>query len=161
MSEEKVFDSRIVEFCDRLSRLDTGERGRLKRCAGKTLVEARSDGMTQFYDALPYNVPGFQRETYFLVASLYPFTDSTASGDLGSSLRRAQTATSAKGLGRRMQILLDSDETQLPYRLRRVIYLLQSSRVGVCWPQLLDDLLHWTHPSRYVQRRWAQSYFVR
>lgn len=161
MSEEKGLDSRIIEFCDRLSQLDTGERGRLKRCAGKSLVEARSDGLTLYYNALPYNVPGFQQETYFLVASLYPFADSAASGDLGSSLRRAQTATNARGLDRRVQILLDSDENQLPHRLRQATHLLQSSRVGVCWPQLLDDLLHWTYPNRYVQRRWAQSYFVR
>lgn len=160
MSEVQEFDPIIMQFCDRLSRLDTGDRGRLKRCAGKTMTEARSEALALFFNALPYEVPGYQQGTYFLVASLFPFAESTSSGDLGSALRRVKTSSNAKGLDRRVQILLDSDETQLPHRLRQVIYLMQSTGVGVCWPQLLEDLLRWTHPNRYVQRHWAQSYFT-
>jgi CRISPR system Cascade subunit CasB len=57
--------------------------------------------------------------------------------------------------------LLDADEGQLAYRLRQAVHLLQANRIRVNWLQLLEDLLYWTHPNRFVQRRWAQSYFAK
>ncbi len=70
----------------------------------------------------------------------------------------------AKGLDRRVEILLDADEMQLPYRLRQAIHFLQANRTRgtlVNWPQLLEDLLNWAHPTRFVQRKWAKSYFAK
>jgi CRISPR system Cascade subunit CasB len=158
---KREYDSRITLFINRLEKLDAGERARLKRCAGQTLAEARHGVLGVFYSTLPFDVPGFQHDIYFLVASLYPLTGATDSGDLGVSLRQARNPKNPKGMDRRMEILLDSDEAQLPHRLRQAIHLLQSSRIRVHWPQLLEDLLYWTHPNRFVQRRWAQSYFAK
>jgi CRISPR system Cascade subunit CasB len=64
-----------------------------------------------------------------------------------------------KGLDRRVEILLDSDLTQLPFRLRQAVHYLSSKRVAVNWQQLLQDLLRWSHASRIVQKSWARSYF--
>jgi CRISPR system Cascade subunit CasB len=158
---EHEFDPRITTFFSRLGKLDAGERARLKRCAGQTLAEARHEALGLFYSVLPHNVAAFQHDIYFLVASLYPMTETGGSGNLGDSLRQTRKPNKAKGLDRRMEILLDADEAQLPHRLRQVIHLLQSDRVRVNWSQLLEDLLYWTHPSRFVQRRWAQSYFAK
>jgi CRISPR system Cascade subunit CasB len=110
---------------------------------------------------LPPDVPAFQHEIYFLAASLYPLTEAGGPGNLGFSMRRARNANNSKGLDRRMEVLLDADETQLPHRLRQAIHLLQSNRIKVNWPQLLEDLLYWSHANRFVQRRWAQSYFAK
>lgn len=158
---EHEFDPRITAFFSRLEKLDAGERARLKRCAGQTLAEARHGALGLFFRVLPPDVPASQHDLYFLAASLYPMTDAGGSGDLGASLRQTRKPKSAKGLDRRMEILLDADEAQLPYRLRQVIHLLQANRVRVDWPQLLYDLLYWTHSNRFVQRRWAQSYFAK
>lgn len=158
---EREFDPRIITFFDRLNKLDAGGRARLKRCAGQTLAEARQGALGLFYSILPPNVPAFQHDIYFLTASLYPMTDAGGSGNLGASLRQTRKPKSAKGLDRRMEILLDADEAQLPYRLRQAIHLLQVNRVRVNWPQLLYDLLYWTHSDRFVQRRWAQFYFAK
>lgn len=158
---EHEFDPRITTFFNQLEKLDAGERARLKRCAGQTLAEARHEALGLFFRVLPPDIPAFKHDIYFLAASLYPMTETDGSGNLGASLLRARTPKNGKGLDRRIEILLDSDEAQLPYRLRQVIHLLQANRIRVNWPQLLEDLLYWTHPNRFVQRRWAQSYFAK
>jgi CRISPR system Cascade subunit CasB len=158
---EHEFDPRITTFFSRLEKLNAGERARLKRCVGQTLAEARHEALGLFFRVLPPDIPAFQHDIYFLAASLYPMTEAGGSGNLGDSLLRARTSKNGKGLDRRMEILLDADETQLPHRLRQAVHLLQSNRIRVNGPQLLEDLLYWTHPNRFVQRRWAQSYFAK
>ena len=160
MSEHE-FDSQVISFFNQLEKLDAGERARLKRCAGKTLAEARHEALGLFFRVLPPNVPAFKHEIYFMVASLYPMAEGGDSGNLGDSLIQVRTPKNYKGLDRRMEILLDSDEVQLPYRLRQIIHLLQANRIRVNWKQLLEDLLSWGSYSRFVQRRWAQSYFAK
>ena len=154
-------DDKIVGFCQRLEGLEAGDRARLKRCAGKTMAESRGV-LGLLYRLLPPGVPSYQAETYFLVATLYPLAEGGAAGDLGESLRLARQEKTAKGLDRRVEVLLDSDETQLAFRLRQAIHFLASSpsRVRVNWPLLLQHLLSWNHPKRFVQDRWARSYFA-
>ena len=155
---ESTFDPRVIEFCKRLERLDPGERARLKRNAGRTLAEAHKV-MGLFFRLLPANVPPNQRKIYFMLATLYPLTDGGGEGNLGRALARARDAKSAQGLDRRVEILLDANERQLAFRLRQAVRFLYSKRVAVHWPQLLQDLLAWDHPRRYVQENWAQAYF--
>lgn len=150
--------ARSVGFFERLARLDSGGRARLKRAAGKAIGEAR-DTLGLFYSLVPPGLPPSQEETYFLAATLYPLAEAGVRGDLGAALRRARLASNAKGLDRRVEILLDADAAQLPFRLRQAVSFLQSNRVRVNWPRLLDDLLFWSHPERLVQRRWARAYF--
>ncbi|MGC8879966.1 MAG: type I-E CRISPR-associated protein Cse2/CasB [Anaerolineae bacterium] len=158
---ESSYDPRIVTFVERLARLDAGERARLKRNAGKTLAEARDTALALFYRLLPPEVPEHHEETYFLVATLYPLAEAGSSGNLGDALRQARTMTRENpGLDRRVRVLLDADATQLPFRLRQTIHYLASTRVPINWTQLLQDLLAWNHPRRWVQREWARAYFV-
>ncbi len=147
-------------FFGRLGRLDAGGRARLKRAAGQGLAESRGS-LGLFYSVLPAGIPAHDEETYFLAATLFPIADGGGQGDLGAALRRARNDRNAKGVDRRMHILLDSDADQLPFRLRQTVTFLQSCRVRVDWPRLLDDLLHWRSPRRHVQRRWARSYYAK
>jgi len=147
-------------FCERLEKLDPGDRARLKRSAGQTLAEAHRQALGLFYSLLPHGISPAQEETFFLVATLYPMSEPNGRGDLGNSLRLARQEHNAPGLDRRVIVLLDSDTTQLPFRLRQAIHFLQSCRVAVDYVRLLDDLLYWTHHERLVQRRWARSYFA-
>jgi CRISPR type I-E-associated protein CasB/Cse2 len=158
MSERKP-DPAVVAFCERLAKLDAGERARLKRNAGMTLAEARGT-LGIFWKALPPSVTPADEDTYYLVATLYPLADAGGTGNLGAALSRAHTSDNGKGLDRRMQILLDAEGTQLAFRLRQAIRFLASNRLRVNWPVLLEDLLRWTHPARYVQRDWAHAYYV-
>lgn len=145
-------------FIARLEGLDAGDRARLKRNAGKTLAEA-NDALGLFYRLLPNGLPAYQEEAYFLVATLFPLAEGGTAHDLGTSLFRAQSARNSKGLDRRVENLLDADLAQLHFRLRQAIHFLHSCRVHVNWQQLLEDLLQWEHPDRFVQQRWARSYF--
>jgi len=152
-------DPRVVDFCERLTRLDAGERARLKRNAGRTLAESHN-ALGLFFRLLPPNVPRIHEETYFLVATLFPLAESGNEGNLGSALRQVHDPRGAQGLDRRVEILLDADGQQLAFRLRQTIRFLESKRGVVNWPQLLQDLLAWGHPKRYVQERWARAYFT-
>lgn len=152
-------DERIVIFCERLATLDAGGRARLKRCAGRPLT-ASPEALGLFYRLLPPGVPVWQEETYFLLATLYPLADAGDTGNLGAALLRARSPQNERGLDRRLEVLLDADEGQLPFRLRQAVRFLQSNRVPVSWAQLLHDLLRWNHPERYVQKAWARAYYA-
>ena len=158
MGNERRVYPEVNKFVERLSQLDVSGRARLKRNAGKTLAEARN--LALFYQILPPGVSAYQEEMYFLAATLLPQVENRDCGNLGYSLRQTQTASNKKGLDRRIEILLDADETQLPFRLRQAIHLLSSNRVSINWSRLLQDLLDWYSPSRFVQKDWARSYFA-
>jgi CRISPR system Cascade subunit CasB len=155
---DQLEDSRPAEFISLLQGLDPGDRARLKRNAGKTISEAH-DAMGLFYKLLPYGVSQSQEEFYFLVATLFPIAAKGNKGNFGDHLLLAQSSKNSKGLDRRVEILLDADMIQLHFRLRQSVHFLQSCRVGINWVQLLEDLLQWNHPDRYIQTRWARSYF--
>jgi CRISPR system Cascade subunit CasB len=150
----------VIEFLGKLTKLDAGDKAKLKRDAGKTLAEAQSIGL--FYRLFPYGVHAAQEEIYFLVATLYPLADSGGAGNFGASLRRARDPKPEmnKGLNRRVEVLLDSDAAQLNFRLRQAVRFLKSKRVPVNWQQLLQDLLWWNHAKRFVQKEWARAYFA-
>ena len=152
-------DPRVAEFCERLAQLNSGERARLKRNAGRILAESHNV-LGLFFRLLPPNVPRYQEETYFLVATLFPLAENDGEGNLGNALYRARGAKGTQGLDRRVEILLDANQEQLPFRLRQALRFLDSKRVPVYWPRLLQDLLAWDHPKRYVQEAWARAYFA-
>lgn len=164
----KPMDENIIGFVRNLGKLDAGERGQFKRSAGKSLAEATS-AIGLFYRILPPTVPHYHdhEEMYFLVAALYAIryrADETLKpiGNFGASLRQARQKDEDKnkGLNRRVEILLDSEQTeQLAYRLRHAVQLLKSQNISINWLQLLQDLLQWQR-GRFVQKRWAKSYFV-
>lgn len=151
-------DPRIQTFIARLERLDAGERARLKRNVGQSLAEARSV-LGLFYRLLPPNVYPGVHELYFMVATLHPLAEGVHGRNFGATLRAARTPANGPGLDRRMEVLLDADTDQLPFRLRQSVRLAQSNRRGVDWTMLLNDVLLWNHPDRWAQRRWAQSYY--
>ena len=157
MSDNQTL-SQPAQFIERLEKLDAGDRARLKRNAGKSLAEAK-EALGLFYRLLPHGVPVYQEEIYFLVATLFPLAEGGGKNDLGVSLYLVQSAKNSKGLDRRVENLLDADLVQLHFRLRQAVHFLQSCRVRVNWQQLLEDLLQWDHPDRFIQQRWARSYF--
>lgn len=159
MSETQT-DPKISLFFARLAALRPGDLARFKRNAGKSLTESQQGTMGLFYRILPPGVGLYHEETYFLTATLYPLTEDGGKGSLGHALRRARQSDNTAGLDRRIEILLDADESQLPFRLRQVLRYLAAKQVRVNWPGLLADLLNWQHPQRFVQERWARDYFT-
>lgn len=149
----------VAAFVDRLCGLSPGDRARLRRAAGKTISESHAIDLA--YRVLPYGLGARREELYFLLATVYPLADSGSDTSLGVSLWRARDRdpNRNRGLDRRVQILLDADAGQLPFRLQHVIRYLKSKGVRVNWEALLNDLLRWEYANRPVQKRWAAHYF--
>ena len=161
MSEtEKISPEK--QFIDRLKQLDDkGALARLKRNAGNSISESRGV-LPIFYRLLPPDVPASHRRWYFHVATLFPLAEPASKGSLGFALRTAKDKkkTGEKGYDRRLEVLLDADAEQLPFRLRQVVRLVKSAEVAIHWEQLLTDLIRWDYIERSVQERWARDYFT-
>ncbi len=166
--QERESDERITTFTGRLAMLEPGERARLKRDAGKTIAEAQNMGL--FYRLLRdvYGLNSAQEELYFLVATLYPLAENSAKEDsFGATLHKVRAAKERvkepiKSMDRRMEVLLDADASQLPFRMRQAVKFLKSvnKEASINWQRLLEDLLKWNWPSRTVQKQWAHEYFA-
>ena len=179
-------DSPIDAFIKALADLDDGDRAKLKRNAGNTPAEARN-ALGLFYSKLLRYIPvqPAEEDDYFLIATLYPFEregrgnkqskgKKAASASIeaeetkaaprprnfGATLHTIRTASNQEGLDRRFERLLDADRTQLPFLLRREIQVASNEGGRINWAQLLQDVRHWQHPDRFVQRNWARDYFT-
>jgi CRISPR system Cascade subunit CasB len=162
--QEKTLDPAISQFVENLASLDAGDRARLKRNAGNRLNESSRAAALFYNKVLPYGVPPWAEDWYFLVATFYPLEKETSGApppNFGLSLRQVRNSENEAGLDRRVERLLDADEQQLPFHLRQPIHFLTSNRGRVDWGQLLNDLLRWSHPERYIQRKWARAYFAK
>ena len=103
----------------------------------------------------------WNEECFYLVAALFgrhPKGDS-AGGDFGWSCRELQEETGGESFERRFVALLASDPAGVGVHLRHAMSLAASKNIAVDWSQLLRDLEQWGHPQRFVQRRWARSFW--
>jgi CRISPR system Cascade subunit CasB len=103
-----------------------------------------------------------KRRLYYLAAGLWALGQRRASGPplgLPRALHRVGSGHDSGSVGLRFTALLDSDEDELPHRLRQAVGLVTADQIALDWPQLLIDLIGWSSDSRYVQRRWARAYW--
>lgn len=151
--------SPYVEYLERI-RGDRGALAALRRGLGQPPGAAP--------EMFPYVVPwlpsGCSQHTesvYYLLASLYAAHPGSASaGNIGDHLRAAVSAgANESATERRFVAMLSSHIDDLPVHLRHIISFLRSKEQPVNWSQLLEDLLHWSHPARIVQKAWARSFW--
>ena len=158
--ERKTF---AMTFVERLSKLDRGDLAILKRNAGTTLAESRG-AMKIFYQMYPSRDRDRDEEIFFLIATLYGLNPHSGHGNFGRTMRSIRDAGgSPDAMDRRMGILLDSEFDlvdgyragggELSYRLRQCVKLAGSRQIGIDWPQLLEDLRWWGHPSKRSSAR--------
>lgn len=109
-------------------------------------------------------------DMYYLVGALFgSHPMNTDEGNFGDTCRvvharrRADRGASAEdevdSLERRFVALLNAHPDDLQWHLRHAVDLAEGEEVPVNWAALLYDLSYWTHPDRFVQRRWANSYW--
>jgi len=95
----------------------------------------------------------------YTVAALFAYHPEPGGyGDFGSSLRQAKNGDDP-GMENRLMRLLNADQEDLPALLYEFVTLLKARNVAVNWSQLLRDYWGWSHPDRYVQKRWAVSFW--
>lgn len=106
----------------------------------------------------------------FLTAALFAdYSDAAPNiSDLGRSIYLLDEAVDGKkksdqpknrSIERRFVALLDADADDLHYYLRQMIDLLKANNVAVNWAELFKAIRGWRSESRYVQKRWARSFW--
>ncbi len=95
----------------------------------------------------------------FLTSALFAdYSDAPPNaGDLGRSVK--QISEKSDSIERRFVALLDADADDLHYYLRQMIDLLKANNVAVNWTELFKDIRGWSSESRYVQKKWARSFW--
>lgn len=115
-------------------------------------------------EPLLHGVGERQRRTAYLAAGLWALAQRRTSGapvSLSEALRRTAARSDSGGAERRMTGLLDADSDELVWRLRQAIQLVVADGQALDWPRLLNDLLSWQDPQRWVQQRWAREFWRR
>lgn len=102
-----------------------------------------------------------RRADAYLVAGLMAWSRNTepGTGDMGAACARLRDASDSGSTERRFVDLLDADRDALPHRLRQMVALMASKSITPAWSELIRDLAAWDHPDRFVQQRWARSYY--
>lgn len=163
---------------DLIARLDAlvrrADRARLAALR-RLLAPPPRWGPDAYAAGIPLLPPGLwpsEIEHWLLVAGLYALwhqghgAPSTLRGaNFGESMRAlakmaAHGAELSEAVERRFSVLLASEDERLAHHLRQAVGQLASTGVEVDFGRLLDDLRYWEHPGRYVQRRWAASFWA-
>jgi len=107
------------------------------------------------------NTPPSEEAAYYLIAALYAYHPQEGGvGNMGDHFWQARDPTGdMTALERRFTALLAAHPDDLAFYLRQAVSYLKSKEVPIEWSQLLADVLAWDHPERYVQRRWARSFW--
>lgn len=160
MEENKTRGKRFVDWLESLRR---GSSWPAARAALRRSLAFRPGA---YPPAMPYVEPfvqhegeeGWKRNAYYLVASLYALKDGEhgTGRSLARALYEAQKQRDSQSIEKRFLALLDADEDQIAYRLRQAVLLVEGK---LDFGQLLDHLVSWFHPDRWVQARWAREFY--
>ncbi|MFH1980369.1 MAG: type I-E CRISPR-associated protein Cse2/CasB [Pseudomonadota bacterium] len=152
--------SGFIEWLETLSEKDSKVRAVLRRSL------AFDPG--QFVPAYPYVEPfvknetnSWRRKAHYLVAGVWAahWREGEKGGviPLGRAGAAYQTASGSTSTERRFITLLDSDEDQLPNRLRQIIALLKDYPID--FEALLKGLLYWNADRKPTQNAWARDFY--
>lgn len=139
---------------------DRGALAQLRRGLGKPPGSS--------IEMMPYIVPFIPRDARssyshaaFTVAALFAIhPESTDRGNMGDHMRRLFKISGERdSIELRFRALLNAQIDSFPYHLRQAVSLLRSSSIAINWDSLYGDIVHWSHPEKFVQRRWANSYW--
>ena len=157
----------FIASLDSLRGSGTGQRDNLALSALARGFGSRSADRDMWVWRHLHGAPPQAEETAMLVASAYgryhrqPRHVARPPTSLGASYaalaRISDTETTAAE--RRLSRLIDSDQSDLPDRIRRAIDHLGARDVGIDWLALLQDIARWSRPGRPVQRRWARDFW--
>ncbi|MDI7276195.1 MAG: type I-E CRISPR-associated protein Cse2/CasB [Anaerolineae bacterium] len=120
-------------------------------------------------DMFPYvarwvapDAPRSLEEAHYLIAALFASHPAAGgAGNMGDHFRRVirEDERSADAVERRFTALLAAHPDDLPFYLRQAVSFLRAREVPVNWHQLYSDIRRWGRPERWVQRRWARSFW--
>lgn len=142
----------------------------IRRGLQVSLPDMMSTPMARFvWPYLPPDVSYREKQTAFLVAAL--FADYCAGkgrepvgeqviGDFGSTMRKVwELGDKTPSFEQRFTVLIDSSFDALIYHLRPVVHHARTNVIPINWDKLYEHVRAWEHVSRYVQSRWAESFW--
>lgn len=107
------------------------------------------------------NEDGWKRKVFYLVAGLWAIHWSEdrkgAPCSIGKASAAYKRASGSASIERRMISLLDSEYSQLPYRMRQMTLLLKDQSID--FEDLCKGLLHWNDEDMWTQTRWARDFY--
>lgn len=153
--------SGFIEWLEDLNKKDTKVRAVLRRSL------AFDPGT--YVPAYPFVEPfvkdegnSWRRQVHFLVAGLW--AAHWREGRVGEPLRIGQACHSlyvakdnSPSIERRFITLLDSDQDQLPHRMRQMLALLKEYSID--FETLLTGLLYWNDDRKRTQNVWARDFY--
>lgn len=152
--------SGFIAWLEKLNEQDNKVRAVLRR--GLTFDPG------QYVHAYPYVEPFvknennvWRREMHYLVAGLW--AAHWREGRAGQALPLAkacaahQLKSGSASTERRFISLLDSDQEQLPHRLRQMIALLKEQDID--FDALLKDTIYWNDEQKRSQNAWARDFY--
>ncbi len=173
-------EQRFVEYLQGLKdRQDRGSLAALRRGLGKAPGTVLS--MAPFVEGWVGGLNDWDRGRFYLVASLfasYPGVRRTGSaipqcapgqrnfggvfaGIVSAYIRNGTGPRDAqKRVERRFMALLNAHAEDLPRHLRHAVSLAKSENVPIDYVTLLKDLRYWDGDKRWVQQRWAGSFWA-
>ena len=121
-----------------------------------------------FPSAYPYIEPfvkdegnSWRREMHYLVAGLWAehWRDGSRGHPLtfGAACSAQWQASGSASTEQRFISLLDSDQDQLPHRLRQMVALLKGQPID--FDALLRNLLYWRDDQKRTQNAWARDFY--
>lgn len=162
MAKISEMDERFVAHLEKLRDADDrAALARLRRGLGKppgTVPEMHALVLPW----LPQDIPRWHEDQCYLIAALFAsHPQAGGQGSLGKSFGLLRDKSEGKeSVERRFVALLNCHEEELPDHLRHAISLLKSKEIPVDWRELLNDLHHWGHSDRRVQRKWARDFWT-
>jgi CRISPR system Cascade subunit CasB len=164
-----------TRFVERLTRLDNGPRAELRRALLQD-EPSRHAPIFRFVEPFVGGQSESRRKAYYLVAALFGMAEKDQGAEerrprisLATAIKRYDYKTadqSDEGMSpveRRFLALLDSDQDELPHRLRQIIRMLTTGAERISqpldWAELLRDLVGWNYDTRSTQTRWAKVFY--
>ena len=155
----------INSFFSQADRLEKKDRVLLKRSCGAMLSDADGKTLTVFYRLLPGTVNRYEEDKWFLALCVHCLWDE----DDNSRRRPMEQQISLMNIREkltdsfehRLTTLLDTpwnDDGYLNQKLTRMARMLKQKGYPVDGAALLNDLLHWDDPNRWIQKKWVRAF---
>ena len=151
---------RVEGFVNHLVQLATRE----DRAALSALRRSLAFAPGAYPPSFPYVEPwtaGLKepaRRAFYLGAGLFAHNRKQGEGrTLAKALARVKKARESESVEGRFLALLDAEEDELGHKLRQIVSLLGEQPLD--WAQLIYDVAHWNHDTRWVQVKWAKEFY--
>ncbi len=161
-TESQSNDERFIDYLSSLSsNKNRAALAHLRRGLGKE--PGMSLEMYPYVAGWTKNFHRNQERAYFIVAALfglYPkpsWKKDDRFNNFGKSISFLKSKSDSIEL--RFNALLNANEEDLPYHLRQMVGLLESSDAPINWHLLLHDIRFWSHEDKFVQRSWAKGFW--